>query len=86
VIPGERAEAPVVRRRRGAGGPALCRHAGKNAVADLASDLDLPIGVVRVLIGDLMNRGLVSVSAPAPVAYARDERVLRTVLDELNSL
>jgi hypothetical protein len=55
-------------------------------VADLASDLDLPVGVVRVLIGDLMNRGLVSVSAPAPAAYARDERVLRTLLDELYSL
>jgi hypothetical protein len=55
-------------------------------VADLASDLDLPLGVVRVLIGDLMDRGLVSVSTPGPPTYARDERVLRTVLDELYSL
>ena len=55
-------------------------------VVDLASDLDLPLGVVRVLLGDLTNRGLVRVSAPAPTEFARDEAVLRMVLNELNSL
>jgi hypothetical protein len=55
-------------------------------VADLASDLDLPLGVVRVLLGDLINRGLVRASAPTPTEFARDEAVLRMVLDELNSL
>jgi DNA-binding IclR family transcriptional regulator len=55
-------------------------------VADLASDMDLPLGVVRVLLGDLRDRGLARVSSPAPSEYARDEAVLRMVLDELNSL
>jgi hypothetical protein len=55
-------------------------------VADLASDTDLPLGVVRVLLGDLRGRGLARVSSPAPSEYARDEAVLRMVLDELNSL
>jgi Protein of unknown function (DUF742) len=55
-------------------------------VADLASDLELPLGVVRVLIGDLRDKGLARVSTPAPSEFARDEAVLRMVLDELNSL
>jgi hypothetical protein len=56
------------------------------AVADLASDMDFPLGVVRVLLGDLKDGGLLSVRSPGPPIYARDERVLRTVLDELHSL
>jgi hypothetical protein len=55
-------------------------------VADLASDLELPVGVVRVLLGDLINRGLATVRAPALTEYARDEAVLRMVLHELYSL
>lgn len=55
-------------------------------VADLASDLELPLGVVRVLIGDLRDKGLARVSTPAPSEFARDEAVLRMVLDELHTL
>lgn len=55
-------------------------------VADLASDTDLAIGVVRVLLGDLIDGGLARVSAPAPAEFASDEAVLRMVLDELHSL
>jgi Protein of unknown function (DUF742) len=64
--------------------PARCRR--PVTVADLASDIELPLGVVRVLLGDLINRGLATVSAPAPTEYARDEAVLRMVLNELYSL
>ena len=38
---------------------ALCRR--PYALADLASDLDLPLGVVRVLAGDLLDSGLLDV-------------------------
>jgi Protein of unknown function (DUF742) len=55
-------------------------------VADLASDVDLPLDVVRVLLGDLIDYGLARVNAPAPSEFARDEAVLRMVLDELHSL
>lgn len=55
-------------------------------VADLASDADLPLGVVRVLLGDLIGWGLARVNTPAPSEFARDEAVLRMVLDELHSL
>jgi hypothetical protein len=63
---------------------AFCRE--PIVVADLASDLDLPLGVVRVLIGDLRERGLVGVYPPDPPTDIHDERILRTVLDELHLL
>jgi hypothetical protein len=55
-------------------------------VVDLASDVDLPLDVVRVLLGDLISGGLARVNASAPSEFARDEAVLRMVLDELHSL
>jgi Protein of unknown function (DUF742) len=62
----------------------LCRN--PVTVADLASELDLPLGVVRVLLGDLQYWGLINVRPPESHAYAQDERILRTVLNELYTL
>lgn len=62
----------------------LCRR--PVTVADLASDMSLPLGVVRVLLEDLKEKGLVTVRAPASHSYERDMRILRTVLDELHRL
>ena len=39
-------------------------------VADLASDMDLPLGVVRVLIDDLRDKGLARASSHAPSEFA----------------
>lgn len=61
----------------------LCRR--PTAVADVASDTDLPLGVVRVLIGDLRERGLISISGPSDQGNAA-ESVLRSVLDGLRAL
>lgn len=61
----------------------LCRT--PTAVADLASEVDLPLGVVRVLLGDLLDRGIVAVATPA-AADSSDENVLRSVLDGLRAL
>ncbi len=55
------------------------------ALADLASDADLPVGVVRVLVGDLQERDLVTVVA-SPGGSSQDEKVLRSVLDGLRAL
>jgi hypothetical protein len=55
-------------------------------VVELTAELDLPIGVVRVLLADLTDRGLARVRTPASSGHARDEAVLRMVLDELRSL
>lgn len=57
------------------------------SVAELASDLDLPLGVVRVLLGDLYDHGLISVRAPAPVAAPRaSDRILKEVINGLRAL
>ncbi|TDB75153.1 DUF742 domain-containing protein [Micromonospora sp. KC723] len=55
------------------------------AVADLAADLDLAVGVVRVLLGDLLARGLVSVHEP-PAAALPDNDILKAVVSGLRAL
>ncbi|MEU7038909.1 DUF742 domain-containing protein [Streptomyces sp. NPDC046237] len=63
----------------------LCR-AETQSVAELAADADLPVGVVRVLLGDLLEAGFVRVSRPVPPAQLPDERILREVIDGLRAL
>ncbi|GGV21839.1 hypothetical protein GCM10010260_72710 [Streptomyces filipinensis] len=63
----------------------LCRDEPQS-VAELAADLDLPIGVVRVLIGDLVHAELVHVSRPVPPAELPDESILRDVINGLRAL
>lgn len=55
------------------------------SVADVASDLDLPLGVVRILIADLRDRGLLEVHAPVS-GPVNDVRILREVADALRRL
>ncbi|MEU7118125.1 DUF742 domain-containing protein [Streptomyces zaomyceticus] len=64
---------------------ALCR-AETQSVAELSADADLPVGVVRVLLGDLLESGFVRVSRPVPPAQLPDERILREVIDGLRAL
>ena len=54
-------------------------------VVDLASDIDLPVGVVRVLLSDLSQHGIVRVLT-APRGPVTNERLLRDVLDGLHAL
>ncbi|WP_338674409.1 DUF742 domain-containing protein [Streptomyces sp. SCSIO 30461] len=63
----------------------LCSH-DTQSVAELAAGADLPVGVVRVLLGDLLEAGLVAVSRPVPPAQLPDERILREVIDGLRAL
>lgn len=62
-----------------------CRRTPQS-VAELAADLDLPVGVVRVLIGDLIDADWVRVSRPVPPAELPDESILREVIDGLRAL
>jgi hypothetical protein len=62
-----------------------CRRAPQS-VAELSAELDLPVGVVRVLIGDLIDAGWVRVSRPVPPAELPDESILREVIDGLRAL
>ncbi|MFJ8666570.1 DUF742 domain-containing protein [Streptomyces sp. NPDC093600] len=63
----------------------LCR-AETQSVAELAADADLPVGVVRVLLGDLLEAGFVKVNRPVPPAHLPDERILREVINGLRAL
>ncbi|WP_242901224.1 DUF742 domain-containing protein [Actinomadura terrae] len=56
------------------------------SVAEIASDLELPLGVVRVLLGDLLDHSLIQVRPPAPVAQFPSERVLKEVIDGIRAL
>ncbi|MFJ6198608.1 DUF742 domain-containing protein [Micromonospora sp. NPDC092111] len=56
------------------------------AVADLAADLDLALGVVRVLLGDLLARGLVTVHEPPATAGLPDNDILKAVVSGLRAL
>ncbi|MER6534140.1 DUF742 domain-containing protein [Streptomyces sp. 900105755] len=63
----------------------LCRDTPQS-VAELASELDLPVGVVRVLVGDLVDGELVHVNRPVPPAELVDESILRDVINGLRAL
>lgn len=64
---------------------ALCR-AEPQSVADLAAEADLAVGVVRVLLGDLLESGLIHVTRPAPATQLPDEQILREVINGLRAL
>ncbi|CAL9375754.1 DUF742 domain-containing protein [Streptomyces sp. NPDC057838] len=63
----------------------LCR-TETQSVAELAAGADLPVGVVRVLLGDLLELGRVTVHRPVPPAQLPDERILREVIEGLRAL
>jgi Protein of unknown function (DUF742) len=56
-------------------------------VVDIASDVDLPLGVVRILLADLRDLGLVTIHTPVPMkARQVDRDMLREVLHGLRGL
>ncbi|BBB01777.1 hypothetical protein RVR_9342 [Actinacidiphila reveromycinica] len=56
------------------------------SVAELAADLDLPVGVVRVLVGDLVEAAHVHIHKPVPPAELPDVSILRDVINGLRAL
>jgi hypothetical protein len=63
---------------------AACRRPA--VVADVASDMDLPLAVVRVLLGDLCQEGLLTVLRPAGEAPVSDLSVMKHLLEGLKAL
>lgn len=63
----------------------LCSDAPQS-IAELAAELDLPVGVVRVLVGDLVDDELVHVTRPVPPAELPDVNILREVIHGLRAL
>lgn len=56
------------------------------SVVELASKLDLSIGVVRVLLGDLRSAGLISLYEPPAASQPHDVDVLKAVVNGLRAL
>lgn len=75
----ERADLSVHQRRT------LALLTGAKRVAEVASELGLPIGVARVLLGDLLDLGLIEVRQ-AVAGSPSMEGLLREVIDGLRAL
>jgi len=56
------------------------------SVAELAARIDLPVGVVRVLVGDLLQANLVSTFEADAAVRAPDDDILQAVIDGLRAL
>lgn len=57
------------------------------SVAEIAAHLNLPALTVRVLLGDLLDRGLVTVQEPQPdTDFMHDEKTYRAVINGLHAL
>lgn len=64
-----------------------CLSGRSRPVAEVASELGLPVGVVRVLLGDLLEYGLIDVRPPrADKAATPTESLLREVISGLRAL
>jgi hypothetical protein len=55
------------------------------SVAEVAGHLDLPVGIIRVLLGDLLDKGLIVVRQPQPASHAQ-QHILEAVIDGLRAL
>jgi hypothetical protein len=56
------------------------------SIAELAARLNLPMGVISVLAGDLLDRGFIVVRKPPSGDRPPDERVLKEVINGLQAL
>src|SRR3569833_1047296 len=56
------------------------------SVAEVSAKMRLPLGVVRVLLGDLLEYGLIAVRRPEPDNRLPNERLLKEVLNGLQAL
>lgn len=63
----------------------LCQR--MQSVAEIAAHLDLPVGTIRVLLGDLVARNLVQVREPqATLGGLPDDSIFEAVINGLRAL
>jgi Protein of unknown function (DUF742) len=63
----------------------LCR-SGPQSVAELAAGCDLPLGVVRVILSDLLEFGHIHVRRPLPPNSLLNEQIFQEVINGLRAL
>ena len=56
------------------------------SVAELSARLDLALGVVRVLLGDLLAAGLIDIHEPPANPHIPDDDILKAVANGLRAL
>jgi len=56
------------------------------SLAELASRVDLPLGVVRVLLGDLVELEAIAIQEPASISSIPEDHVLKAVINALRTL
>ncbi|QOC91232.1 DUF742 domain-containing protein [Micromonospora craniellae] len=56
------------------------------SVAEIAAHLDLPVGTVRVLLGDLVARSLVRIREPHTTVGLPDHSIFEAVINGLRAL
>ncbi|WP_320783639.1 DUF742 domain-containing protein [Streptomyces sp. CRN 30] len=64
---------------------ALCRDRAV-AVAEIAGQLDLPVSVVKVLCGDLLNAELIIVQSPPELSEQPSVELIERVMDGIRQL
>ena len=62
----------------------LCQ--APQSVVDVSARLELPVGVVRVLLAELAERGLLRDRVPTSPPALPDNHTLRTVIDGIRAL
>ncbi|MEV2239381.1 DUF742 domain-containing protein [Micromonospora sp. NPDC049891] len=62
----------------------LCQR--MQSVAEIAAHLDLPVGTVRVLLGDLVARNLVQIREPHTTVGLPDHSIFEAVINGLRAL
>lgn len=56
------------------------------SVAELSAYLNLPLGIVRVMLGDLLDRRLVQVREPHPAGTYPDADIIEAAINGLRAL
>lgn len=56
------------------------------SVAEVSAYLDLPLGIVRVMLGDLLDKGLILAREPMAASKPPTEHLYRAVINGLRSL
>ncbi len=56
------------------------------SVAELSAQLDIPMAVIKVLLGDLITKGDVCAREPVPAADLPEMNILQAVLDGIRRL
>lgn len=62
----------------------LCQR--PHSVAEVSAHLDLPLGIVRVLLGDLLSGGYILARGPKAADQPHSQRVLKAVINGLRAL